>query len=423
MSKDGVDGLSDFERKCTVMSVLMSTLIDTFSISIQYPIIPFIAERVGATKSQQGIVFSLFPFGKIFGQAALGYMADTLGRKPAVVICLVATSFACLFFASANSPNQLMAAGLIAGLAGGTWPITRTVVIDVMPQEEIPRWMGIAATFMSVPYVLGPFVSGLLSRVSLQLPFYAVSATSAVVAFLTLLFMIETKTPTKAAVAGAKNPLLTLACTMHSSGQAIISVLCVFFQSGIQVGYLSSFTPLIVEVFAWDVTVTTNVFAFFCLTYLVASTITSAQNTAYRMGFLNAIIVGCLLMILSHLLSGFLKPPIDQFWGGPLLAILMTSWSTGKVIADPAFFGCSSDAVPKEVQGTFMGITSAFGSLGGVILTWLYHHLSDNGGSYRTTCYNMAFWAVTPELLFMMATYFAREYKLKTAYDPARLLM
>ena len=28
MSKDGVDGLSDFERKCTVMSVLMSTLIE-----------------------------------------------------------------------------------------------------------------------------------------------------------------------------------------------------------------------------------------------------------------------------------------------------------------------------------------------------------------------------------------------------------
>ena len=187
--------------------------------------------------------------------------------------------------------------------------------------------MGIAATFMSVPYVLGPFVSGLLSRVSLQLPFYAVSATSAVVAFLTLLFMIETKSPTKAAVAGAKNPLLTLACTMHSSGQAIISVLCVFFQSGIQVGYLSSFTPLIVEVFAWDVTVTTNVFAFFA-SRLVASMITSARTpTAWASSTRSS---SAASSCFSHLLSGFLKPSIDQFWGGPLLAVLMISWSTGK---------------------------------------------------------------------------------------------
>ena len=66
MSKDGVDGLSDFEKVHGHVGA-HATLIDTFSISIRIRSFHS-SRRVGATKSQQGIVFSLFPLAKSSGR-------------------------------------------------------------------------------------------------------------------------------------------------------------------------------------------------------------------------------------------------------------------------------------------------------------------------------------------------------------------
>ena len=428
--KEGVAGMSESEKARMAVVCLSSAATASFIIAIQYPIIPYLGKSVGATKAQVGVVFAVFPAGQVIGQAACGRLADSIGRKPTLVMFGVAMAILCLVFSMAASPEQLIACGFVAGIAGSTWPVCRTVIVDIMPTEDIPRWMGVANICMSAPYVIGPFFSGRLAEATgnYRLPFVAVAVLAACVSTMIATFMRETRVKPPEAANGngaAANPASrkgTISCTVHSLAQPILCTCGNSCTQGIQAAYLSSFTPLVAEAYGWEVGQTSSAFALFSSIMLICAAVTTAHNTVKKMGLLTSSVLGALFIMASHYCGSRLALPLDGLYGYPTLSVLMWSWCIGKVFCDPAFLTMTSDAVPKEVLGTFQGTMSAVGSIGGFGMTSMYHIVADRE-SYRESMLLMAQTFCLALLIFMPSVWLARTHKQATTYDPARLLI
>ena len=417
---------------------LCSAVMTSFLIAIQYPVMPYLGEQIGATKAQVGTVYAVFPAGQVLGQAVCGRCADAYGRKPTLIVFGLAMAATCLLFVYASTPEQLIASGFVAGIAGSTWPVCRTVIVDMMDKAELPRWMGVANICMTTPYVIGPFVSGRIAKATgnYRLPFALIAIGNVLVCVLIAIVMVETKKAAPAAgTAGAAGgnggdaPSATVAarrgafaCTVYSLGQPILCWLGYFCTQGIQVAYLSSFTPLVKEAYGWEVGQTSNAFAVFSSIMILCSVVTTAHNTVKKMGLLTSGVIGSLLITCAHYTGSLLHTPLDSFYGYPMLVILMFSWCLGKVTNAPAILTMASDAVPAEVQGTFQGGMSAFGSTGGFAMTSAYHLIADEQ-SYRVSMRYMSMSICVALIIMTPSIWLARHHKQKTTYDPARLLI
>ena len=127
----------------------------------------------------------------------MGSLADSKGRRPIILLSLVAVSFSYIGYVLAPSTLFFI---LIRGVAGffsaGLFPATMGVVADLIPSDRRARWAGIVMGSYAVGMIFGPVIGGVLyDAFGYAAPFLL----SAVVAFSALTaasFMIpETRTP------------------------------------------------------------------------------------------------------------------------------------------------------------------------------------------------------------------------------------
>lgn len=386
---------------------LFSAATAAFVIALQYPIIPFLGRNLGASTSQIGQIFAVFPLGQAIGQPLCGRLADVFGRKPALVAHGISMAVVCLVFSIAASPRQLIFIAFLAGVCCSTWPVCRTVIVDMSPVHDVPRWLSAASAFMSAPYVVAPFLSGQIAVItgSYRLPFVVASVMATIVTILIVVFMHETRVERRNEASKA-----SLSCTVDSLAHPITCVFCNAGIQGIQAAFLSSFTSLVSEAYGWGVGETSKAFSVFSIVMFVCAIVTTSHNSVMKLGLLKSSVLGAILIASSHVCASQLALPLNAFHGYAQLSLLMGTWCVGKVLSDPAFLFMSSDAVPKEIAGTFQGVMSGLGSLGAFAITATYHITAERA-SYRESMAAMAQTFCAALLILVSSVWLIREQK------------
>jgi EmrB/QacA subfamily drug resistance transporter len=129
--------------------------------------LPSIQEELGVSGSTLQWVVDAYMLVFAGLLLAAGNLGDRHGRKRALQLGLVVFGVASVAGAFASSGGQLIAARAAMGIGGALiMPSTLSILMDVFPQEERGKAMGIWAGMAAVGVGLGPLVGGALIEVS-----------------------------------------------------------------------------------------------------------------------------------------------------------------------------------------------------------------------------------------------------------------
>ena len=135
-------------------------LFDGFDLVIYGAVVPTLMEEWGITPVQAGMYGSYALFGMMFGALIFGTLADKLGRKKIILICVFFFSIFMFLTGLAPSPELFGLFRFITGLGlGGMMPNVIGLISEYSPEGMRSRMI---ATIMA-GYSVGGVVAAILS--------------------------------------------------------------------------------------------------------------------------------------------------------------------------------------------------------------------------------------------------------------------
>ena len=165
------------------LTVLFSVIIvDLIGFGIVVPILPFWAERYGASGAVLGLLLASHALMQFLFSPVWGRLSDRLGRRPVMLVTIAGTALSLLFLGLADSLVEIFLARLLAGVFGSNVSVATAYLTDVTDEADRTRWMGMIGASFAVGFTLGPPLGGILSRVSHEAPML-VAASMAMIAW------------------------------------------------------------------------------------------------------------------------------------------------------------------------------------------------------------------------------------------------
>lgn len=176
-------------------------------LTIMIPLLPFYAERMGASPAQVGWLIGIYAACQLVSGPVLGRWSDSTGRKPLLIVSQIGTCAG--FIVTAFAPNLLVLflARAIDGMTAGNLSLAQAYISDVTKPEERAKAFGIIGIAFGLGFLIGPAISGILSRFDYRLPIFAAAGLSAL-SVLTTWFLLPSVKPGGAAPGVARRPTL-----------------------------------------------------------------------------------------------------------------------------------------------------------------------------------------------------------------------
>lgn len=144
-----------------VVLMIFLNALDGFDVLSSAFAAPGITKEWGIPRSELGIMLSAELIGMGFGSILLGSLADKLGRKPAMLICLVIMAIGMYAAHAANSVNALTVFRLFTGLGiGGMLAATNAVTAESTSKQS----RSLAMALYVIGYPVGGVVGGFAAQ-------------------------------------------------------------------------------------------------------------------------------------------------------------------------------------------------------------------------------------------------------------------
>lgn len=153
-------------------------LVNMLAFGIVIPLLPYLADRTGASEFQIGLLVAAYPLAQLVGAPLLGRLSDRFGRKPILLISIFGTAIGFVVLALSNSLVMLFVARIIDGLTGGNINVAQAYIADVTDHAERGKAMGLIGAAFGLGFVIGPVTGGLLSGISYSVPAWVGAAIS-----------------------------------------------------------------------------------------------------------------------------------------------------------------------------------------------------------------------------------------------------
>ena len=357
-----------------LLFLYLAVFITIIGFGMVFPLLPFYAQRFGATPVQLGLLAASFSFAQFLAAPVVGRLSDRYGRKPILTIALLGTSASFFAFGLAPSLIWLFVSRAIHGVfSSGVFPIASAYIGDSTIKKERVAYMSKLTATFALGFIVGPAVAGMLASIFPALPFLI----AGLLAFCNALFIfvsLKESLTKKAEKFVLKEGLVNIGAIVRAFRGEFGMLFFLLFAWAFALSNLQVAVPLFVEeafsfheqqtgfIFAWIGTVAAAIQWFFL------SSITK------KIGELPTIALDAIGMALGQALISYAP--------APALFFLFISISTvGSALLRPTVNAFLSERT-KEGQGTTMGFAFSFESLGRVagplaagvfIATWGIH--------------------------------------------------
>ena len=144
--------------------LLLPILIASMDVSVLFFAVPFIAQDLQPTATQQLWIFDVYGFVLAGLLLTMGSLGDRIGRRRLLLVGAVAFSAASLLAAYAPSAEALIVARAVLGVAGATLMPSTLALIRNLFLDEADRAKAVAIWSVALTggITVGPIVSGVL---------------------------------------------------------------------------------------------------------------------------------------------------------------------------------------------------------------------------------------------------------------------
>lgn len=129
-------------------------------------ILPVFARRLmefGAGVQTLGWMTMSFALAQFIAAPFMGSLADRIGRRPLIIVSLIAYIAANIGFLFASTTTGFIVIRTFEGaLTAGLFPSAMGVVADISPEDERGRWSGILMGAYGAGFIFGPVLGGFL---------------------------------------------------------------------------------------------------------------------------------------------------------------------------------------------------------------------------------------------------------------------
>jgi len=211
------------------MPILLVTIVlSGLGFGLVLPAFLFAAENLGAAPWVATGIIGLFSLGQFVSTAVWGRLSDRYGRKPLLAISMAGQAASYLLLALAEDLWVMALARLLNGLTSGNLSVAMAYISDVTPAEKRAAGMGYVGGAISLGFIAGPMLGGLLggadaASATLLWPGLAAAVICGLTCLATLLFLKESLPPERRLKSGDDKEPGGIQAFRHVLARPIIS--------------------------------------------------------------------------------------------------------------------------------------------------------------------------------------------------------
>ena len=357
MAKVFSDNASPFKSLSVLIAV---AFVDMLGFAMIFPLLPFYALDLGISPQSIGLIIASFSIAQLLSAPLWGRVSDRYGRRPALLIGLLASAVSFVVFAFADSFTLLLASRVIQGAGGGTTGVLHAYVADTVSPKDRARSLGWISAATSAGTMIGPVIGSTAAYWGQAAP----GLVAACLCFINVVFAwsrLEESATGEKIISQERKPIWLAAWTIVRDPRARVSRLIWIYALGML--SFSTFTSVITLFLGMDFNVTErNIgYVFLYVGFLGVFMRTLVLGPAVdRLGEIWTMRIGAVSLIVG-LVS---YPFATGFWS---LAIMMPLMPIGTALLFPSTTAQTSRWAEESELGTIMGTAQSFAGMSRVI--------------------------------------------------------
>lgn len=330
-----------------------ATCVNIIGLGIVIPLLPFAVKEAGGGDFEAAAIFSVFSACSLLSAPLWGRLSDQIGRKPVMIISVLATVISYLWLANADTQLAIFLSRAFAGFTAGWLATSQAFVADVTTSEDRAKGMGMLGAAFGIGFTIGPAIGA--TAVGGDHPDFAFpSYISAGCAFVGLLITsLLVKEPARHRVHQAE---LTEKAFKVAKEPWLLRLLVPFFLvslvfTGVE-GTLALWGAHVLDIGPRDI-------GYFLAFAGVINAIVQGGlvgRLSKKMGEARVALIGALALMLSTISLSFVT---EYYW----LALPMALLAIAMGFHNPAMQSLMSRQAPEGLKGTVMGTAQSTSSL------------------------------------------------------------
>ncbi len=345
------------------LAVLIATsLVDMIGFAIVLPLLPFYALKLAATPFEVGLIMAAFSIAQIVSAPVWGRVSDRYGRRPALLIGLLASAVAYVVFGLADTLWLLVASRLVQGAGGGTTAVAQAYVADTIEPAQRAKALGWLSSATGAALAIGPLIGSLAAHFGQEAPGFVAAGLCVINAACAWKWLPESKRKEgSGAIPALRKPV------WHTAAQVVVhparpaSRLILIYGVGmLAYSVLTSILALYLGAEFGTTERTIGKWFFYIGGLQVVMRVFLLGPIVDRIGETWAMRAGTVTLVLGM----FLFPLPSSAW---LLALVVPCVPVGTALLFPATTALISRHVSRSEYGTVMGVAQTFAGIARIL--------------------------------------------------------
>ncbi len=168
-------------QRRALIFIFVTVLIDAIGFGVVIPVLPGLivsltGRSLAGAAQVSGWIMFLYAVTQFLCGPVIGGLSDKLGRRPVLLASLTAFGIDYMAMSFAPTLAWLVAARLLAGVTGASFPTAYAYIADISPPEKRAANFGIIGMAFGFGFIIGPALGGIVSQFGDRVPFMLAAA-------------------------------------------------------------------------------------------------------------------------------------------------------------------------------------------------------------------------------------------------------
>lgn len=342
-------------KKSPLLTLFSVIVIDLIGFGVVIPILPFYAEKYGASATLLGVLLTSYSGMQFLCSPLWGKLSDRWGRKRVMLLTMTGASLSLFILGSADSLWMIFVGRILGGIFAANISVATAYVTDITTEENRTQGMGMIGAAFGIGFILGPALGGGLEHLGYHVPIYVAASLALINAVYGGFVLREPER--KKEIAGLRPGGLKTKILSH----AYVRKMClIYFLFTFGITQLESlFAFLMMDRYHYDARHVAFVLVAMALV-MVGIQGGLIRRLAKSFGEKRLLLVGVIGLAL-----GFWLIPVIQPLQILMIPLLLTA--VGRGLSQPALLSLVSKGGPKNRHGEVMGTFQSSASLARVV--------------------------------------------------------